>query len=410
MHCTSTVCSSTTELFGPNDGPALEFFEAMLEDVLMRAVGLFSGIGGMELGLSRAGIKTEMLCEYWEPAKLVLQSRFDAELVGDIRDLTALPEAEVVTAGFPCTDLSQVGRTAGIEGDESGLVREVFRLIEHNAPQWVVLENVPNMLTLHGGGPIRAVTAWFDEHGWNWAYRTVDSQHFGVRQRRRRVFVVASQTEDPRTVLFADEHAGRGVVDDHEAYGFYWTEGNRGIGWGEGVTPTLKGGSKLGIPSPPAIWRKLADVGHAIVRPSIRTGERLQGFEPDWTAGVEKIGIRWKLVGNAVTVPVAEWLGHRLVEPGGVVSADRKPLTAGRRWPSAAASVRGERETWALSEHPLALEPASTLEQHLKDHAPGPLSHKATAGFASRFKRSSLKARPEFEAALNDHIEAMAPA
>ena len=61
-------------------------------------------------------------------------------------------------AGFPCTDLSQVGRTAGIDGEESGLVREVFRLIAKNPPTWLVLENVPNMLSLHGGAPIRYIT------------------------------------------------------------------------------------------------------------------------------------------------------------------------------------------------------------------------------------------------------------
>lgn len=64
----------------------------------------------------------------------------------------------------------------------------------------------------------------------------------------------------------------------------------------------------------------------------------------------------------------------------------------------------------ALSEHALALESASTMEQPLTDLTSDQLNHKATTGFASRFKRSSLRARPEFEAALSDHIEAMAPA
>jgi DNA (cytosine-5)-methyltransferase 1 len=93
----------------------------------MRSVGLFAGIGGFEVGLERAGIETELLCEYWEPAVTVLQKRFDADIVGDIRDLKALPGVDLVTAGFPCTDLSQVGRTAGIDGSESGLVREALQ-------------------------------------------------------------------------------------------------------------------------------------------------------------------------------------------------------------------------------------------------------------------------------------------
>ena len=139
-----------------------------------------------------------LLCEYWEPASDVLKQRFDADVVGDICDLESLPKVDVVTAGFPCTDLSQVGRTAGIDGTESGLVREAFRLIEETPPRWVVLENVPNMLSLNGGAAMSFIADWFEERGWNWAYRTVDSQHFGLRQRRRRVFLVASRTEDPQ--------------------------------------------------------------------------------------------------------------------------------------------------------------------------------------------------------------------
>ena len=265
----------------------------------MRAVGLFSGIGGLELGLADAGIETDLLCEWWEPAASTLRRHFSAEVVGDIRELGTLPATDVVTAGFPCTDLSQVGRTAGIEGEESGLVREVFRLVRETPPRWLVLENVPNMLTLHGGRATEVITDWFEEHGWNWAYRIVDSQHLGVAQRRRRVLVVASQTEDPRRVLFADE-AGppSAVAPQAAAYGFYWTEGNRGVGWAPEAVPTLKGGSKLGIPSPPAVWMPGAGEGLRIVRPDIRAAERLQGFPAGWTDHVEREGHRWKLVGK----------------------------------------------------------------------------------------------------------------
>ncbi len=64
---------------------------------------LFSGIGGFELGLERAGIATDLLCEFWEPASMTLAKHFDAEIAGDIRDLSSLPSVDVVAAGFPCT-------------------------------------------------------------------------------------------------------------------------------------------------------------------------------------------------------------------------------------------------------------------------------------------------------------------
>ncbi|MBB1032613.1 DNA (cytosine-5-)-methyltransferase [Dietzia sp. SLG310A2-38A2] len=372
----------------------------------MRSVGLFAGIGGFEVGLQRAGIDTELLCEYWDPATRVLRRRFDAEIVGDIRDLESLPLVEVVTAGFPCTDLSQVGRTAGIAGSESGLVREAFRLIEKAPPRWVVLENVPNMLSLGRGAAMSFIAEWFEQRGWNWAYRTVDSQHFGLRQRRRRVFLVASRTEDPRGVLFGDEAGTPKIRSSHTAYGFYWTEGNRGVGWGLGVTPTLKGGSKVGIASPPAVWRVEGELGQAIARPSINAGERLQGFRSGWTKVESKEGLRWKMVGNAVSVPVAEWIGAGLVAPKDPVDVSRRSLVEGQRWPSAAASIGGKRESWELSERPLARRAPQSLSALLGAYGLQPLSYGAAHGFYTRLQASSLRVQPEFKAALAAHVEA----
>lgn len=372
----------------------------------MRSVGLFAGIGGFEVGLQRADIDTELLCEYWEPAAAVLTERFGADIAGDIRDLEALPSVDVVTAGFPCTDLSQVGRTAGIDGRESGLVREALRLIEQNPPRWVVLENVPNMLGLGGGAAISAITGWLEDRGWNWAYRTVDSQHFGLRQRRRRVFLVASRTQDPRAVLFADEFDGPGRTCRHRSFGFSWTEGNRGIGWGPGVTPTLKGGSKWGIASPPAVWNMGGEPGSAIVKPSITAGERLQGFRSGWTDGLSE-GVRWKLVGNAVSVPVAGWIAGRLVDPGTPVDVGRRTIRAGR-WPAAAANVGGTIEAWALGESPLHIRPRLTLGRTLDAHGSEPLSRRATVGFSSRLERSSLRYNPDFMLALKSHAAVLA--
>lgn len=374
----------------------------------MRSVGLFAGIGGFEVGLRRAGIDTELLCEYWEPAAAVLKKRFDADIVGDIRDLKALPSVDVVTAGFPCTDLSQVGRTAGIDGSESGLVREAFRLIEATPPRWVVLENVPNMLSLGGGSAMTFIADWFEKRGWNWAYRTVDSQNFGLRQRRRRVFLVASRTEDPRGVLFADEAGTPVRRATHKAYGFSWTEGNRGVGWGDGVTPTLKGGSKLGIASPPAIWRVGESVGQAITRPSIRAGERLQGLRAGWTDVGVRDGVRWKMVGNAVSVPVAKWIGTGLVVQRDPVNVSRRVLAPGERWASAAASIGGAREAWSLSERPLKAVAGSSLAALIEEYGGVPLSHGASNGFYTRLQASSLRVRDDFRAALADHVREVA--
>lgn len=245
----------------------------------LSVAGLFAGIGGVELGLQASGMHTKLLCEWWEPAQAVLEHHFpDVPLHDDIQTLKALPDVDVVTAGFPCTDLSQAGRTAGIHGKASGMIKNLFDLLETASPRWVVIENVRNMLSLDRGTAMEYLVTQFERLGYSWAYRLVDSRFTGVPQRRQRVILVASQVADPRTVLFADD-AGERPDSDYleDAFGFYWTEGNTGLGWAQDAIPTLKGGSGLGIPSAPAIWIQGAQVGHAIVTPQITDAEALKG-------------------------------------------------------------------------------------------------------------------------------------
>ena len=146
----------------------------------------------------------------------------------------------------------------GHPGDRSGLVEHVFRLLDEapNSPTWLLLENVSFMLSLDRGEAMRWLTTQLEERGYTWAYRVVDTRAFGLPQRRQRVLLLASKTEDPRPVLLNQEH-GEVVIDDRAglACGFYWTEGIRGLGWAVDAIPTLKGGSTIGIPSPPAIWQ-----------------------------------------------------------------------------------------------------------------------------------------------------------
>jgi DNA (cytosine-5)-methyltransferase 1 len=217
-------------------------------------VGLFAGIGGVELGLHRHGWESELFCEIDLAAQTVLRSRFPGvEVVDDVAALMALPaDTEMVTAGFPCQDLSQAGRTAGIYGTRSGLVDHVFRLVRRQrGPRWLLIENVPFMLQLDRGRAMRHLTSALEELGYGWAYRVVDARAFGRPQRRWRVLMLASRTEDPREVLFTPG-VEEPVSDDPDARacGFYWTEGTRGLGWAVDAVPTLKGGSAIGIASP----------------------------------------------------------------------------------------------------------------------------------------------------------------
>jgi DNA (cytosine-5)-methyltransferase 1 len=247
----------------------------------MRVASLFSGIGGFELGLSRAGFETVMMCENDLLARSVLHRRFPGIPVrSDVKNIKRLPKCEMLTAGWPCQDLSQAGRTAGIEGHRSGLISEVFRVLEaaKDKPEFVLLENVAFALHLQRGAALKYVTSNLERLGYKWAYRILDSRQFGVPQRRRRVFILGSRSLSPQSILFRGaESAGSQSTTPPELFGFYWTEGNTGLGWSPEAVPPLKGGSALSIPSPPAIWNKRT---HEFTTPGISDTERMQGLLP----------------------------------------------------------------------------------------------------------------------------------
>jgi DNA (cytosine-5)-methyltransferase 1 len=199
-----------------------------------KAVGLFSGIGGLELGLHNAGHETLLMAENDKAASAVLNRRIsEIPNIGDVRKLKRLPrETEILFGGFPCQDLSQAGETTGINGNKSSIVGEVFRLLRKDRVPFLLLENVPFMLQLNRGEAIRHIVGELEELGYRWAYRVIDSRAFGLPQRRERVFLIASTQIDPASILLGPD---AGSAPEREtplsAYGFYWTEGSRGLGW-----------------------------------------------------------------------------------------------------------------------------------------------------------------------------------
>lgn len=374
----------------------------------MRAVGLFSGIGGLEVGLAQSGHQTVLTSEILPAARAVLQARLPmADSRGDVRELKHLPtEADLLVAGFPCQDLSQAGTTLGLAGPRSGLVGEVFRLAAVSGISWILLENVPFMLQLRKGAAMRTIVDALEELGYRWAWRIVDTNGFGLPQRRERVFLLASNVADPADVLLADEAAFDRPTTSlgRLAHGFYWTEGRGGLGWAVDAIPTLKNGSTIGIPSPPAIM--LPD--GRIVKPDIRDGERLQGFQEGWTEPAETVarpGHRWSLVGSAVSVPVAAWLGDRLGRPGEYDPGRDEAFPAAGMLPRAARFDGRDRHRVMIGPDPLGRR-AQALADFLK-YEGQLLSPRATAGFLSRAKAASLRFAPGFLSAVEAHLAAV---
>jgi DNA (cytosine-5)-methyltransferase 1 len=394
---------------------------------MMRVVGTFSGIGGLELPFGAQGHTTAALCDWWGPSQEVLSSRYDGvDIYGDVAELAAdggFPSGvDLLTAGFPCTDLSQAGRTAGIGGNASGQVRHVFDILRKNpGVSHLVLENVRNMLVLDKGKAMAFLVAELEALGFRWAYRLVDSRFTGVPHRRHRVILMAARgpdSIDPRRVLFADNEVEPDHVEgEHlrqDAFGFYWTEGLRGLGWAVDAVPPLKGGSTVGIPSPPGVWVPDAPAGRRLLQPTVEHAEMLQGFERGWTkvADTGKANSpRWKLVGNAVTVGVTDWLVDSLTQN---IAGERdfavevEGPTVDGRWPTAAWGGEGTGPTAV----PVSTFPRREPYRHLLDVAPAeemiPLSQRAAAGFLDRLRRGSLRRSAAFERDVQQHIAHLA--
>jgi len=262
------------------------------------------------------------------------------------------------------------------------------------------------MLHLEKGRALRTLVEAFEERGYKWAYRVVNSLAF-LPQRRERVLFVATTTEiDPATVLLVDDApapAPQTSLETH-AHGFYWTEGVRGLGWAPDAVPTLKNGSTVGIASPPAIMLPNGQV----VTPDVRDAERLQGFEVDWTSPATSVGrasLRWSLIGNAVTVPVAEWLGGRLMRPGNYDLSRDSALSGDGRLPTAARWDGQRRWKVEIGAFPVRRE-RLPLDAFLQFKGK-PLSERATRGFLARTERSTLRFVPGFLSRLREHLERM---
>jgi DNA (cytosine-5)-methyltransferase 1 len=377
-------------------------------------VGLFSGIGGLELAFEQAGFRTSLLVEINPEASAILKVRFPkTRRLGDIAKLKKLPSGTtIVTAGFPCQNLSMAGDKQGIDGTKSGVVSELFRLIEGTRAPVVLLENVYFMLQLDRGRAMNRLASRFEELGYAWAYRVLDTLGFGLPQRRRRVYFVASQELDPREVLFADESLRTSAsVQPTLNYplGFYWTEGRSGVGITVDGIPPLKGGSAIGIPSAPAV---LFPDGAALM-PDLSGCERLQGFKRGWTSsGTADQSARraeWRLLGNAVSVPVAAWVASRIATPRSSLQLDSWPLESGDRWPDAAYNNRAGRFAIRASDKPVATAPRSITEFRSRNWKP--LSERALHGFITRAVEGGLRFPEGFLNALRraaDHSRAAA--
>jgi DNA (cytosine-5)-methyltransferase 1 len=254
--------------------------------------------------------------------------------------------------------LSVAGKRAGLDGERSGLFFEFARIAEESVKDggFMLIENVPGLFSSNKGEDFRILLETLYECGFNdLAWRTLNSQYFGVPQRRRRVFILGRRSggrscaqillepesgegnyqknnqEKKGNTLASITGLGTGGPDDNDAQNGRLIAGPLTSRYGKGINSTMDDGAAViafhhkqdPIHSGeiyPAIGT--TTVGMGISGPEIGVRrltpiecERLQGFEDNWTnvngASDTK---RYAAIGDAVSVPVALWIGRRILK------------------------------------------------------------------------------------------------
>lgn len=300
----------------------------------MKVASFFAGIGGFELAFENVGMETVFQCEINPFSQKVLKKHWpDVTLWDDINTLTydEIPEADLWCGGFPCQDLSSAnqGKRKGLNGKRSGLFYRFAELASYHKPKWIVLENVPGLLNSHQGDDFKILLREMDELGYGVSWRVLDAKYFGTPQRRRRTYIVASLGSlcsaevlfEPEGITVANKQ-GEGKrknfatrngksISRSDIYSIQ----HAGIGRKPSAGPQAKGyrndGETYTLDS-----RGAAD---AVCSPH-------DAFRVREASGLSRgmDGNRYRALGNAVCVPVVQWIGQRIMDVESRTSSEDK--------------------------------------------------------------------------------------
>jgi DNA (cytosine-5)-methyltransferase 1 len=257
---------------------------------------LFAGIGGMDLGLERAGMVCKWQVEIDPYARRVLEKHWpNVRRWDDVR--TFPPEGEwgvdLIAGGFPCQDISDAGRRIGIDGERSALWSEFARIIRILRPRFVLVENVAALLFRGLGNVVGDLAACGYDAEWD----CIPAAAFCAPHLRWRLFLVAYAN--------GHEQGGQHVAGRQES------QGTAVVGHGEAVRA-----DKGGVPEPRFFGRKRREQIKEFER-ACGTGDGAWASEPDldrMAHGIPARLDRLRGLGNAVVPQVAEWIGRRIME------------------------------------------------------------------------------------------------
>lgn len=314
--------------------------------MLVKFASLCTGAGGFDLGLESAGMECVFQCEINKKCWPTLEKWWpDVRRTEDVNScdterIIREENPQLIAFGFPCQDLSVAGNRKGLAGERSGLFFRCADLLQEQNPEWVLIENVPGLLSSNGGRDMGTVLGTLGEIGYRWAYRVLDAQYFGVPQRRRRVFIVGHFGEgaDPSEVLFESESMcwdsptsrekrkdiakcltaspngfrydsdTENLIPELVQVSSYRTSGNCGA-WDQGdKTAALNCATD---PDQNVLVEHGIGYKYRVRRLMPVECERLMGWPDNHTQGADTR--RYQMCGNGVVAPVAKWIGERIM-------------------------------------------------------------------------------------------------
>jgi len=160
----------------------------------METIGLFSGVGGIELGFRQAGIKTIWATEIDEKAIATYKMNHDNKIVqGDIHHIPSgdIPDADIILAGFPCQAFSIAGYRKGFEDERGNVFFQLARVIRDKRPSFVFIENVKNLVGHDQGNTYKVIRETLENYGYYLRHRVLNaSEYANVPQNRERVYMI----------------------------------------------------------------------------------------------------------------------------------------------------------------------------------------------------------------------------
>ena len=325
----------------------------------MKFLELCAGIGGFRQALENLGCECVGYSEIDKHAIKLYSAWYNDECnFGDITKIEAekLPDFELLVGGFPCQAFSIAGKRGGFNDTRGTIFFDFARIMKAKKPKFAIFENVKGLLNHDGGKTYETMLRTLDELGYNAQWGILNTKFHGLPQNRERVYIVANLRERSSTKILFErgdditdkvERTENGIIGQfynrkgktHQDLGVISSEGHspallatthknpRIVKIGdidglntqysrvydsEGVSTTINAqGGGLGAKT------GLYNIGDKVRRLTPKECFRLQGFKDEMVELGYKLGISdsqlYKMAGNAVSVPVVEWVAQRVL-------------------------------------------------------------------------------------------------